>query len=117
MALARERRFDDAVGAFEDFLRREPNHDQAWIAYAQMSKKRYMQQGAPALAYEACGSVLDRGIVANAASGQLWQARGLLELQQGKAVEAKKLLEKAVALDESLAPVLRWKAVREVDEQ
>ncbi|GFR46257.1 hypothetical protein Agub_g7809, partial [Astrephomene gubernaculifera] len=113
LTLARSQQYDEAAQAFEDFLQREPGHDKAWISYAQMSKKRYMQHGAPSLAYEACGSVLDRGLALNPQAAKIWQSRGLLELQQGHTGPAKELLKKAVALDARLAPVLNWKAVRE----
>ncbi|GLC59661.1 hypothetical protein PLESTB_001519500 [Pleodorina starrii] len=111
LALARAQRFDEAAGSFEALLNREPGNDKAWISYAQMSKRRYMQRGASYLAYEACGSVLDRGVSANPQSAKLWQARGLLELQRGNTCEAKQLLEKAVALDGSLSHVLKWKKI------
>ncbi|EFJ49875.1 hypothetical protein VOLCADRAFT_104125 [Volvox carteri f. nagariensis] len=139
LALARAQRYDDAVGSFEALLRREPGNDKAWISYAQvlalceyivsvagsplrlsasqMSKRRYMQQGAQSLAYEACGNVLDRAVSANPQSAKIWQARGLLELQQGNACEARELLQKAVALDRSLAGVLKWKIVGEGSDQ
>ncbi|PNH12053.1 hypothetical protein TSOC_001089 [Tetrabaena socialis] len=109
LGLARSRHFDDAARSFEAFLGEQPRHHKGWISYAQMSKKRFPD--APSLAHEACRSVLDRGLSANPEAAQLWQARGLLELQAGNAGAARGLLERAVALDPALAPVLKWKAL------
>ncbi|GLI69415.1 hypothetical protein VaNZ11_014022, partial [Volvox africanus] len=111
LTLARTQRYDEAVGSFEALLSCEPGNDKAWISYAQMSKRRYMQQGAPSLAYQACGAVLDRGITVNPQSAKLWQARGLLELQRGNTKEARELLERAVSLDGNLSHVLKWQAL------
>ncbi|GIL48329.1 hypothetical protein Vafri_4608 [Volvox africanus] len=111
LKLARTQRYDEAVGSFEALLSCEPGNDKAWISYAQMSKRRYMQQGAPSLAYQACGGVLDRGISVNPQSAKLWQARGLLELQRGNTKEARELLLRAVSLDGNLSHVLKWQAV------
>ncbi|KAG2441547.1 hypothetical protein HXX76_003168 [Chlamydomonas incerta] len=77
-----------------------------------MSKKRYKALGQSSLAFEACSAVLSRGTQALPQGARLWQARGLLELQQGRTEQARGLLEKAVELDPKLAPVLNWKNVR-----
>lgn len=47
-----------------------------------MSKKRYKALGQNSLAFEACAAVLSRGTQALPHGARLWQARGLLELQQ-----------------------------------
>ncbi|GIL74659.1 hypothetical protein Vretimale_2297 [Volvox reticuliferus] len=111
LKLARTQRYVEAVGSFEALLSCEPGNDKAWISYAQMSKRRYMQQGAPSLAYQACGAVLDRGLSASPQSAKLWQARGLMELQRGNKKEARELLERAVSLDGSLSHVLKWQTL------
>lgn len=136
LVLARAERYEEATGSFEGLLNREPQNDKAWISYAQvrvglggfclngllrvawlsvvqMSKRRYMKHGAPSMGYNACESVLDRGVAANPKSAKLWQARGLLELQRGNQCEAKQLLERAVALDSRLSGVLKWSQMKE----
>ncbi|KAG2499468.1 hypothetical protein HYH03_002415 [Edaphochlamys debaryana] len=113
LKLARQHEYDAASAAFEGLLSRDPGHAKAWISYAQLSKQRWMRQGSPSLAHQACGAVLERGMAASPQAAGIVQAAGLLRLQQGDGPGARALLERAVALEPRLAPVLGWKAVRE----
>jgi hypothetical protein len=50
-------------------------------------------------------------------SAKVLQAFALFEMKQGHGLKSYFLALKAVALDESLAPVLRWKQFRDVGER
>jgi Tfp pilus assembly protein PilF len=108
--------FDAARASFESLLAVHPQHVKGWISYAQMSKKSAGRLGKGA-GGEAARSVLQRAERACPHSGQVLQAVGLIELQQGNGPQAVGLLRRAVALQPELAPVLEWRAVKQASEQ
>ena len=63
--------------------------------------------------FELARVAFSEGIVHFKSDAKLMQAWGLFESKQGNMDRAKRLLHRAVALDPSLAAVLRWKLFRE----
>ncbi|KAL6767815.1 hypothetical protein ACKKBF_B36725 [Auxenochlorella protothecoides x Auxenochlorella symbiontica] len=107
LELARVQDYEASRQAFENTIQMCPNLETAWVSWAQMEKR--------------CGrskdgilrsrAVLQKALALNPSSPRLCQAWGLLELQRGNWTAASLLIERAVLLDASLAPVLKWRAV------
>lgn len=63
--------------------------------------------------FDLARSAFAEGVVLHRTDARLMQAWGLFESKHGRLDRAKRLLKRAVSLDESLSAVLRWKMFRE----
>ncbi|KAL4431107.1 hypothetical protein ABPG75_006363 [Micractinium tetrahymenae] len=109
--LARSEQFDRARRVFQAAVTADPCLLKAWVSWAQM-EKRSIPRGDDGR-WDACRTVLQRGLLVNPNAPPLLQAWGLMEMQRGNWVAALLLLDRSARLEPRNTPVLRWKPVVE----
>eukprot|EP00195_Chlamydomonas_chlamydogama_P006100 CAMPEP_0202908558 /NCGR_PEP_ID=MMETSP1392-20130828/46474_1 /ASSEMBLY_ACC=CAM_ASM_000868 /TAXON_ID=225041 /ORGANISM="Chlamydomonas chlamydogama, Strain SAG 11-48b" /LENGTH=180 /DNA_ID=CAMNT_0049597957 /DNA_START=179 /DNA_END=721 /DNA_ORIENTATION=- len=106
LAHARANNWDIARSKFQQLVSKYPTACRGWVSWAQM-EKRYPSTDR----FDRCRQVLQRGLEQNTNSACLIQAWGLMELQRGNLLAALMMLERAVKLEPSCSPVLKWRQV------
>ena len=111
LTLARLERYDEAREKFADFLSQKPDCCKAWVSWAQMEKRAESRgHGSSQRPRE----ILQKGLTHNKNSACLIQAWGLTELKSGNVYAARTMLTRAVSIDSSFSPVLKWHPVVKV---